>query len=235
MIPALRSTTRRVALFSLCIALMLVLGLLDRAIPLSALLSGGVPGLKLGLANTVLLYAVYLLDWKASILLMLAKVMLSGFLFGSVSAILYSLSGGVLSLAVMLAARKKPGLSTMLVCIAAFFSDAFLLSRNPAPGGQMLLCVWLIGLAGLTALGFFLFIRLHPDWGIIGVSMAGAVAHNVGQVLMAARVLRTPQLLTVYLPVLIGLGAAVGLLTGMVAQRVLHALRKLPEGGFFPR
>ena len=233
MIAALNSATRRVAFFSLCIALMLVLGLLDRAVPLSALLSGGVPGLKLGLANTVLLYAVYLLDWKASVLLMLAKVTLSGFLFGSLSAILYSLSGGVLSLAVMLAARKAPGCGVMIVCIAAFLSDTLLLSRNPAPGGQMLLCVWLIALAALAALGFFLLIRRHPDWEILGVSMAGAVTHNIGQVLMAARVLRTPQLLTVYLPVLIGLGAAVGVLTGLVARRVLLALRKFPEGGFF--
>ena len=235
MIPALKNTTRMVALFSLCVALMLVLGLLDRAVPLSALLSGGVPGLKLGLANTVLLYAVYLLDWKASVLLMFAKVMLSGFLFGSLSAILYSLSGGILSLAVMLAARKNPKLSAIIVCIAAFLSDTLLLSRNPAPGGQMLLCVCLIGLAGLAALVFFLLIRRYPDWGIIGVSMAGAVSHNIGQVLMAARVLRTPQLLTIYLPVLIGLGAAVGVLTGLVARHVLHALRKLPEGGFPPR
>ena len=232
MIPALKNSTRRVALFSLCVALMLVLGLLDRAVPLSALLSGGVPGLKLGLANTVLLYAVFLLDWKASVLLMLAKVVLSGFLFGSLSAILYSLSGGVLSLAVMLSARKSPKLSAAMVCLAALGSDAFLLSRNPAPGGPMLLCVWLIGLAGLAALGFSVLIRRFPGWGIAGVSMAGAVAHNVGQVLMAARVLRTPQLLTVYLPVLVGLGAAVGCLTGLVARRVLHALRKLPEGGW---
>ena len=60
------------------------------------------PGIKLGLANTVLLYAVYLMDWKGCVLLMLAKVFLSGFMFGSMSAILYSLCGGVLSLVVML-------------------------------------------------------------------------------------------------------------------------------------
>ena len=100
--------TKKIALFGLLTALALVLGLMDRAIPLSALLGGAVPGIKLGLANTVLLYAVYLMDWYSAVFLMLVKVVLSGFLFGSLTAILYSLSGGILSLLVMLLIRKKP-------------------------------------------------------------------------------------------------------------------------------
>ena len=77
--------TKKIALFGLLTALALVLGLMDRAIPLSALLGGAVPGIKLGLANTVLLYAVYLMDWPSCILLMLTKVVLSGLIFGSLS------------------------------------------------------------------------------------------------------------------------------------------------------
>ena len=222
----MNANVRRVAFFGLSVALMLVLGLLDRAVPLSALLSGGVPGLKLGLANTVLLYAVYLLDWKASLLLMLAKVFLSGFLFGSLSAILYSFSGGILSLAVMILARKQPKAGALTICGLTVLSDVFLLVRNPTPGGQMLLCIILITLAGFASLSFFFLIRRRPAFGIIGVSLAGAVAHNIGQVLMASRVLRTPMLLYTYLPVLIGLGAVVGCITGLIAQRVLHILNK---------
>ena len=48
MSAAVNKYAGKVAVFGLCVALMLVLGLLDRAVPLSALLSGGVPGLKLG-------------------------------------------------------------------------------------------------------------------------------------------------------------------------------------------
>ena len=70
------------ARFGLLTALALVLGLLDRAIPLTALLGGAAPGIKLGLANTVLLYAVYLMDWQSAVFLMFTKVLLSGFLFG---------------------------------------------------------------------------------------------------------------------------------------------------------
>ena len=102
------SASKKVARFGLLVALALVLGYFDRAIPLSALLGGAVPGIKLGLANTVLLYGVYLMDWRGSVMLMLAKVVLSGLMFGSLSAILYSLSGGILSLAVMLLIHRRP-------------------------------------------------------------------------------------------------------------------------------
>ena len=95
--------TNRIARLSIMIALMLVLGWLDRAIPLGSILGGSLPGVKLGLANTVLLYAVYLMNPGSALLLLTAKVLLSGWLFGSFSAILYSLSGGILSLAAMLA------------------------------------------------------------------------------------------------------------------------------------
>ena len=120
----MRPQTQRIARFGLLTALALILGLMDRAIPVSALLGGFVPGIKLGLANTVLLYAVYLMDVKSSILLMLTKVLLSGFIFGSMSAILYSLAGGVLSLIVMLLLQLfsgKNALDLFPVCFAFIF------------------------------------------------------------------------------------------------------------------
>ena len=216
---------QRVARFGLLTALALVLGYFDRAIPITWILGGAVPGIKLGLANTVLLYAVYLMDWRSSVALMLTKVFLSGFLFGSMSAILYSLSGGVLSLIVMLLARKNARAGALTIAALTALSDLWLLYRNPRPGGQMLVCVILIALACIAAVAAFVVIRIHPEWGVLGVSLAGAVAHNVGQILMASRVLRTPQLLYTYLPVLVGIGAVVGCLTGIVAQRVFRALR----------
>ena len=206
-------------------ALALVLGWLDRAIPVTWFLSGAVPGIKLGLANTVLLYAVYLMDWRGCALLMLAKVFLSGFLYGSMSAILYSLSGGVLSLAVMLLVRRNAKFGALVIGELTLASDAFLLGRNPAPAGQLLWCMLLILAAGLAAHVAFFTIQKRPELGVLGTSLAGAVAHNVGQILVAAAVLNTPQLLYTYLPVLVGVGAVVGGLTGFVARRVFKALR----------
>ena len=53
--------------------------------------------------------------------------------------------------------------------------------------------------------------------------------HNVGQILAASMVLHSPQLLTTYLPVLVGIGAAVGCLTGIVTDRVLKALKLIQK------
>ena len=191
----MNSTAQRVGRFGLLAALSLVLGYFDRAIPITMILSGAVPGIKLGLANTVLLYGVYMLDWRGCVLLMLTKVFLSGFLFGSLSAILYSLSGGILSLAVMLLIRKKPAAGALGIAALAALSDVMLLWRNPHPRGQMLWCVVLIGLACIAAVAVFIFIRRSPAFAVMGTSLAGAVAHNVGQILAASSVLRTPQLL----------------------------------------
>ena len=221
--------TQKIARFGLLTALALVLGLMDRAIPLTALLGGAAPGIKLGLANTVLLYAVYLMDWRSAVLLMLTKVVLSGFLFGSLSAILYSLSGGILSLAVMLLIRKRPEAGALGACLAAAAADAVLLIRNPRPGGQQLVSVILIAAACAASLAAYIAMRKGIIRGVPGTSVAGAVAHNVGQVLAASAVLRTPQLLTMYLPVLEGAGAAVGCLTGIVAERVFRALHLKPD------
>ena len=225
----MNTATQRVARFGLLTALALVLGLLDRAIPLTALLGGAAPGIKLGLANTVLLYAVYLMDWHSAVFLMLTKVILSGFLFGSLTAILYSLSGGILSLLVMLAVRKKPDGGALAAGLMALAADAVLLAQNPHPKGQRLWCVILIGIACIACFAAWAAIRKGKIRGVPGTSIAGAIAHNIGQVLAASAVLRTPQLLTTYLPVLIGVGAAVGSLTGIVAERVFRALHINPE------
>ena len=214
-----------VARFGLLAALSLALGYLDRAIPITWFLSGAVPGIKLGLANTVLLYAVYLMDCKSCVLLMLTKVFLSGFMFGSMSAILYSLSGGALSLAVMLLVRHRPRLGALVIALLAAASDVMLLVRNSHPRGQLLWCMILIAMACLAAVAAFVIIGRRPEYGVLGTSLAGAVAHNIGQILAASAMLRTPQLLYTYLPVLVGIGAVVGCLTGIVAQRVFKALR----------
>ena len=221
----MNSRTQKVARFGLLTALSLVLGLLDRAVPVSALLGGFVPGIKLGLANTVLLYAVYLMDIKSCILLMLTKVVLSGFLFGSLTAILYSLSGGILSLAVMLLIRRKPENGALVTTLMAAGALIWLLIRHSNPQGQMLVIVILIAAAFAASAVIWYLTHYRVIRGVMATSLGGAVSHNVGQVLMACIVLHSPQLLMTYLPVLVGIGAAVGCLTGIVTERVMKALK----------
>lgn len=221
----MNATTQKITRFGLLTALALVLGLMDRAIPLTALLGGAAPGIKLGLANTVLLYAVYLMDGWSALLLMLVKVVLSGLIYGSLTAILYSLAGGILSLAVMLAVRRRAREASLAAFVLAAACDAYLLYRNPHPKGQMLLAVILIAAGAAACLAAWILNRMGKIRDIPGTSVAGAIAHNAGQVLVAAVLLRTPALLTVYLPVLAGVGAVVGSLTGIIAERVFRALR----------
>ena len=55
------------------------------------------------------------------------------------------------------------------------------------------------------------------------------MAHNIGQVIAAMFVVRTPMLLGTYLPVLIGIGMLVGSLTGIVTDRVLKSMHLTAE------
>lgn len=87
----------KLALSAMLLSVMMVLGYVESLIPIA-----GVPGIKIGLSNSVLLLSLYWLGIPISIQLMLMKVLLSAFMFGGVSAIPYSLAGGVLSLAVMI-------------------------------------------------------------------------------------------------------------------------------------
>ncbi|MBR0226808.1 MAG: Gx transporter family protein [Clostridia bacterium] len=163
-----RERTRRVALCGLLIAMMLVLGFVESRIPINV----GVPGIKLGLSNGVLIFAVYMLDLPTAWMLMALKVTLSGLLFGGFNTIMYALAGGVVSMLAM-----------------------SLLSRVKG---------------------------MHP----VTVSMAGGVAHNVGQVALAMIILQTPQLLY-YMAVLMLVGLACGALTGVVANSVMKHLKTI--------
>ena len=98
--------TQRLSLGALLLAVMLVLGYLESLIPLS-----GIPGVKLGLSNCVLMLSLGWLGGGMTLALMAGKVLLSGLLFGSPFSMLYALAGGLCSLGFMMALRKIPGIS----------------------------------------------------------------------------------------------------------------------------
>ena len=159
------------------------------------------------------------------ILLMLTKVVLSGLIFGSLSAIWFSLAGGALSLAVMLAVRKNPGIGALCIGFLAVAAEVILIVSRPALKGQILLFAILIGVGAAGCFVIWFLIRKGILCKVQGTSIAGAVAHNIGQVIAAWFVVRTPMLLNTYLPVLIGAGIIMGCLTGIVTERVLKALK----------
>ncbi len=112
--------TRKLVLISVLVAQGMVLGYIEKMLPIPFI----VPGAKLGLANIVTLTAIYFLNFRESSAVVLLRVLLTAVTFGSLSSFLYSLSGGVLSLIAMAGLLKvfKDELSLISVSIVGSIS-----------------------------------------------------------------------------------------------------------------
>lgn len=162
---------RKTALYGLLVALAFIFSYLESLIPLPV----GIPGIRLGLANGVVLVTLYLLRPVDALAVSVLRILLAGLTFGSPVSLLYSLCGGLLSFGVMALCRRWERLS------------------------------------------------------VLGVSMAGGVSHNVGQLLAAAVLLGTRQILwyaVVLLPVGLLTGGAIGWLTRLLLPRLKPVLEK---------
>ncbi len=107
-----RFNTKRVALCGLLLAMMLILGWIEKQIP------SPYPGVKLGLSNSVLIFAVYMLDIPTAYVLMLFKVFLSNVLFGSLGVTFaMGFAGGLVSLTAMVAISRIRGMHPVTVSI----------------------------------------------------------------------------------------------------------------------
>ena len=133
----------RVAYFGVFTALALIFSYVETLIPVNL----GIPGVKLGLANLIIVVALYKMRLSKAYLLSVVRVLLAGFIFGNYFSIIYSLAGGLLSLTVMALLKKWGGFSLQ------------------------------------------------------GISIAGGVFHNIGQLIVAAVVVETFSV-TYYFPVL---------------------------------
>lgn len=155
----------RVAYFGVFTALALIFSYVETLIPINL----GIPGVKLGLANLIIVIALYKLRMPEVYLLSVVRVLLSGFLFGNYFSIIYSLAGGLLSLTVMAMLKRRGSFSVM------------------------------------------------------GISVAGGVCHNIGQMIVAMLVVETFSV-SYYFPVLLIAGVVTGLLIGMISNEMLKRL-----------
>lgn len=94
--------TKRIACLGLFIALAFVLSYVECLLPLNI----GIPGAKVGLANLVVMVALYTLGKKDAALLSFVRVVLVGLTFGNLAMLLYSLAGAILSFLAMLIAKR---------------------------------------------------------------------------------------------------------------------------------
>jgi heptaprenyl diphosphate synthase len=106
--------TKNVALLGVLLACALILSYVESLIPLPL----PVPGIKIGLANVVSLFALYRMGWESALIINILRVVLSGLMFTGFSAMLYGLAGGILSVVVMILV-KKVGLFSIIGVSAA--------------------------------------------------------------------------------------------------------------------
>ncbi len=95
------------------IALALVFSYVETLIPINF----GIPGVKLGLANLVIVSALYLMGGRQALIISVVRIILSGILFGNLFSIIYSLAGGLLSLAVMILVKRSQKVSVVTVSV----------------------------------------------------------------------------------------------------------------------
>lgn len=95
-------------------------------------------------------------------------------------------------------------------------------------GGTFLSVVFFFSLSGavVSTLVMAVLIKYIPTLSIIGVSMVGAIFHNLGQLLIASFLIQTVYIFY-YLPVLLLAGIPTGLATGYLARLLLRYLREI--------
>ena len=148
-------------------ALALALSMAERLLPLTVLVP--LPGLRLGLANLVTVFALCRLSGREALLILVARCLLGAIGGGNLTALAFSLTGGLLALGLMALLLRCSGLS------------------------------------------------------LVGVSMAGAAAHNIGQIAAAMVVLSSGAPLAFLPPLLLAsvvTGAVIGLVSRLLVERV---------------
>ena len=93
---------RKIASVGMLTALAMVLGFVETLIPINL----GIPGMKIGLANLIVIIAFYLFDIKTGVIVSLLRIVLIAMTFGNVSMMIYSISGATLSLLCMIIAKQ---------------------------------------------------------------------------------------------------------------------------------
>ena len=119
---------KKTALLGMLVALAFVLSYIETLIPINL----GIPGAKLGLANLVVMVALYTLGTKEAFALSMVR--------SSMAAMLYSFAGGLLSFAVMYLAKRSKLFSAAGVSVLGG------ISHN---AGQIFVAMWVLDTATL--------------------------------------------------------------------------------------
>lgn len=163
-------SVKRMTVYGLLIALAFVLSYLESLIPMAAL-GIVVPGIKIGLANIVVMVGLYTLGARDALILSLVRILLVSFTFGNTVSMLYSLGGGILSYVVMVLLKKAKVFTMITVSIAGgIFHNV----------GQILMAMLVLENAGVAAYLPVLFVSGTVTGLLIGL-LGGEVAKRIGR------------------------------------------------------
>lgn len=120
---------------------------------------------------------------------------------------------------------------TMIVIMFFGYREALLLvllrtAISSIYGGGFLVFLFSVTGGVLSAsVMAFLYKRLSKTFSTVGISVAGAITHNIGQLLIASLILKELLIIT-YLPILLIAGVITGLFVGFCSNILATALRK---------
>lgn len=161
--------TKKITFLALFASLALLLSYVEMLLPP---IFTGVPGIKMGLPNIVIILILYRFGIKEAAIVSFVRLLIVSVLFGNITMLWYSLAGAVLSLAVMGILKKLDILST------------------------------------------------------VGVSVAGAIMHNVGQMIVAMLLMQTSEI-GYYMIVLSITGTIAGIFIGLCGALLHKRLAKI--------
>lgn len=163
-------SVKRLCIYGLLIALAFVLSYLETLIPIAAA-GFFVPGMKIGLANIVVMVALYVLGYKEAFVLSMIRILLVGFTFGNTVSMIYSLGGGLLGYVVMAILKKVDVFSMTAVSIAGgIFHNV----------GQILMAMLVLENAGVLSYLPVLFVSGTVTGLLIGL-LGGEVTKRIGR------------------------------------------------------
>ena len=105
--------TKKTAFIGLAISLAMILSFVESQIPAFV----AIPGIKVGLPNLVIVFLLYKIGWKESVMVNILRVVLVALLFGNVQTLSFSLAGAALSLLGMILLKKSEKFSPIAVSI----------------------------------------------------------------------------------------------------------------------
>lgn len=109
---------KKTAFLGVFLALAMICSYIEMLIPFNF----GIPGVKLGLTNIVVVLMLYTIGTREAIMVSVLRILLMGILFGNVMSIVYSLAGGILSFLVMAILKKTGQLGCISVSVAGGIS-----------------------------------------------------------------------------------------------------------------